>query len=632
MDPVSRTHSGRALHGSRRAGLLIGLVAVAVAGSAAAAPRSERLRSESAVDSARTLREAKLAARNYWRRLVPPSPLTGLSPFYDIYDHKRPFGRDAEGGLFLPAAICERQIGAFCYGPRNGNLMYNGSTSIPVAHRIADRSVMSVYRRVVPRLHRDVLRKLDQFQAAIPGDRWIMGHRVFLLLERGDLEGAAEAADRCRSDPWWCAALVGYTKSLLGRTRAADSAFAVALGTMPDSIRCRWEDLEPLFDGDDTADWYRDLDCAGKRAINPTIWWLSDPLFMEPGNDREHAHKARMVVAHLSLDAQERMDPGVFGWGGVKNSMPFGPSYQAALVRLGEPHFVAQGDGALVLQYLQPVYHFVPLAAAAREPLRAASDDWTPLDPYPAEHMMARAGRFTTLDHQVAFFRRGDSARLVAAADVAGNPVLQRAGLIGSALVLARSPNEPQRVLREPLPGTQTYVTDVAPESVLVSLEAIGAGVGAGRARFAAGPPAMPPQRITMSDILLLDSPANLPADLASAARRAAPSTRLDSGATVGLFWEVYGVAPTDSMTITLSAIEHARSGLGRLAQRLGMFAATDSLRVRWTAVSEGAIVGQSIALGLRSLGAGRYTLRIDLIVPGQRPVAVTREIAVGGR
>jgi hypothetical protein len=466
-----------------------------------------------------------------------------------------------------------------------------------------------------------------------------MGQRVLHRVERGEIQEAAQAAERCRSDPWWCAALIGYTKTLLGLTRTADSAFSRALTGMPDEVRCDWEDLTQLFDGDATADWYRDLTCAERISANRTIWWLADPLFIEPGNERERAHHFRMTLAVLSRDGEDRLPQKVVPWRDQVR-FPHGPSYRAALIRLGEPHFMGVGERltdkhppTFVLQYIYPVYHFVPTASAVRNPLRSFPSDWTPLDSFPPEQLKPGFGRFSAFDYQTAFFRRSDSTRMVAAAGVKSDPLLQRAQLVSSAIVLARSADELPRILRHPLPGTHTFVVTLAPGSVLVSLEAIGAGIGAGRARFAAGPPPMPAQRVTLSDILLLDSATSLPTDLTAAAPRAASSTRVAMGSTVGLYWEVYNLVGTDTMTLSLSVVEHTPSRLGRLGQLLGVVAATDSTRVRWTEsrAGSGEIVGQSIALNVRELGSGRYTLRLEITVPGQAPVAVTREIEIVG-
>jgi len=54
----------------------------------------------------------------------------------------------------------------------------------------------------------------------------------------------------------------------------ADSLFAAALADMPEDERCRWSDISSLIDGD-LADRYRNLDCAGRAALEARWWWLA---------------------------------------------------------------------------------------------------------------------------------------------------------------------------------------------------------------------------------------------------------------------------------------------------------------------------------------------------------------------
>jgi hypothetical protein len=97
------------------------------------------------------------------------------------------------------------------------------------------------------------------------------------------------------------------------------------------------------------------------------------------------------------------------------------------------------------------------------------------------------------------------------------------------------------------------------------------------------------------------------------------------------LYWEAYGLATGDSANISLSVVEHRASALGRIGQQLGIVAHGDSVRVQLTdtRIAEGPVTPRSIALDLGSLGRGRYTLKLQLAVPGQLPVSVNREIEV---
>jgi hypothetical protein len=286
----------------------------------------------------------------------------------------------------------------------------------------------------------------------------------------------------------------------------------------------------------------------------------------------------------------------------------------------------------LGLQYMKPYYHFFPKLAAVRNPLGANREHWDLTAEYPTEHMRPRFGYFTEPGHQVAWFRRGDSARVVAGFDVPADTLLGKSSLIAGALVVAKSPTAVPTLVRETVRGAPwTFVATTASDSVLFSLEAIAAGRGAGRVRYASGPPAMPAQRVAMSDVLLLGPSDTLPSDLDEAVRLAARSTRVTEGSIVGLYWEVYGLQASDSTTVSLSVVENRASPIRQLGRLLGVVAAGDSVRVQWSDSRAGTagVASRSLALDVSPLGRGGYTMQLMLTVPGQLPVSVKREIEV---
>ncbi|HTR77034.1 MAG TPA: hypothetical protein VMH39_02955, partial [Gemmatimonadaceae bacterium] len=160
---------------------------------------------------------------------------------------------------------------------------------------------------------------MDSAAAALPGDPWIAGQRVRMLVDQQDFAGAFRASVECRADLWWCLSLRGYALHASRLIARAAATFDSALAVMPDSTRCRWNDLSSLFgivgwnafslggpggtrgagsattvdatqptaflsDGDRA---YRAATCAGRDSINATIWWLAQPLYLEPGNERK---------------------------------------------------------------------------------------------------------------------------------------------------------------------------------------------------------------------------------------------------------------------------------------------------------------------------------------------------------
>src|SRR4029079_4752902 len=100
---------------------------------------------------------------------------------------------------------------------------------------------------------------------------------------------------------WWCDALLGLTLHIAGNYLAADSAYAMALEGMPSPTRCHWLNLAPLLD-DDVRGTYRKMTCPQREAIDQRIWWVADPLFMVPGNERRTQHFSR--VLHTVLQSQ----------------------------------------------------------------------------------------------------------------------------------------------------------------------------------------------------------------------------------------------------------------------------------------------------------------------------------------
>ena len=97
-----------------------------------------------------------------------------------------------------------------------------------------------------------------------------------------------------------------------GNFAAADSAFSLALNSMPDSTRCHWLNLAPLLD-DDLRDDYKKLTCSQREVADARIWWVADPLYMTPGNERRTEHYSRVLYTALEHDAANTYG---FSWGG----------------------------------------------------------------------------------------------------------------------------------------------------------------------------------------------------------------------------------------------------------------------------------------------------------------------------
>jgi hypothetical protein len=500
-----------------------------------------------------------------------------------------------------------------------------------VEFRASEERLPPFLRRRANAMAEYLLNQFDQTLTVIPGDRWTTGQKVFHVAEMRQLERAQRIARECRSDVWWCAGLVGFTSYMLDQFPRADSAFAVWLETQSAEERCRVEDVADLLYEDTDRRWYLQLPCAERERVNRIAWWLSDPLYLTPGNERLSAHHFRLVYRRLLLD-REAPEPRNMWNLGASNSI---------LLSLGIPAYIAKSEAVVIgrhfeqdilLQYHQPTYHFIPRIAAARDPLRATEDMWDLHDSNAVERYHPRFGLMAPLRHQVAWFRREGAASVVAAFDLEGTGLLKDAARqLGTSAVVLSSGPEDIRVLRGLVPGTDAVHRVLAPaESVIVSLEALVAGVGAARARFAAGPPKMPAQRVAMSDFLLLRPVAGeLPNTLERVTPHARTTTDVERDAPVGMYWEVYGLVAGDSATYRLTAVETGRSLGVNLGRVLGVVRSAASSIVEWTEVARAdeQLSPHTLTLDLSALNLGPYLVTLEVRVPGQLPVSVTRRV-----
>ena len=79
-----------------------------------------------------------------------------------------------------------------------------------------------------------VLEDLGNIGGKIPGDRWILGQRVYYLTDLGAWTNAANLAKRCGGRThWWCTALAAYVHHARGLWTMSDEVFAQALQQMP---------------------------------------------------------------------------------------------------------------------------------------------------------------------------------------------------------------------------------------------------------------------------------------------------------------------------------------------------------------------------------------------------------------
>jgi hypothetical protein len=157
----------------------------------------------------------------------------------------------------------------------------------------------------------ELLNRIATARQLLPGDDFLIGQEIRFLLDHGDTVRAGRSAAACRASAWWCAALGGYVAYGTGAVRAADSLFQFAASAAPDTVRCTWSDLSALLGSGGRSivsplvltserQAYQRFPCGPARdSVNAVFWWLADPLYSEPGNERRAEHYARHVLTTL---------------------------------------------------------------------------------------------------------------------------------------------------------------------------------------------------------------------------------------------------------------------------------------------------------------------------------------------
>ncbi len=259
---------------------------------------------------------------------------------------------------------------------------------------------------------------------------------------------------------------------------------------------------------------------------------------------------------------------------------------------------------------------------------------------------------------QVAYFRRGGGATVVAAFDVSRDKIFWQflAGW-GTVPIGGPQPEPWNAALFAPsaLPGEDgmrapaTTMVEGSPrakwiasipaswDSLALALDLVAPADPAapipvvrsgaiGRARISAQPPVQANQRVQLSDILLYEpedrqEPRALEGPQGAMAR-ALGTTVLGGRMRVGLYWETYGLADGETAKIELAALPVSEPGKPETRTPVGL---------SWEAIGSGASDGMAhgFVLDVRTLRAGRYDLVATVSVPGQESVSVARRITV---
>ena len=482
-----------------------------------------------------------------------------------------------------------------------------------------------------------LLTVLDSVGAVIPGDRWTLGQTVRYLVEAGraheadSLGVACAASATVRATKSWCFALVGYTAQQYGKFPRADAAFSLALDELPEPDRGRFEDLA-LFLGR-AAGPYRRMDGEPRDSMTAAFWRLVQPLYLTNVNDLRTEFLARITRMYIEQDSRTTMSDWVRG------------DDRETLLRYGVALWYTQGDARpggmgpppIAGIRRQPSFNFFPDAHVFAAPDQLAPDDWEfqNVESRPTYAPMWATSFEPLINNQVALFRRGDSAFIVAAFEVndGGTRREPRQAGVFAAAVDRGGVLPPFGTTIENAPP-KVVSTLMAPwHPMIISLEVLdSANRSAERMRFAPKLP-LASTRLNLSDLLLYEPMDSVPPkSLIDAVPLALHSMTAPSSRQIGIFWETYGVRPEGETFDYALVVEPVDQGLiHRALVGLHVMDPDRGLILQWRESPSiaGGIASRGLTVDLSRLKPGQYRVRLMLTSGANLPIVAERSIEV---
>ena len=463
---------------------------------------------------------------------------------------------------------------------------------------------------------------LDELRAAaarIPGDGWVRGQLVWYGLEAGESQEALRHARECRADPWWCAALEGLALHHLERFEEAEAAFMRAKAGLPDKERERW--AESIKDVTDRDRWRWVESQADSAAAIDRFWALADPFFIAPGNDRRTAHLARLTVSRIRDRAR---NPYGMSWGFDLDELLVRYGWEAAW---GRDHYrPGRMEDRVVGHHPPKSREFIPPEEVLTEPSAIGPRTWELEKDRPhSAYAPTYAPDVSPSWSQFAAFRRPAGLLLIAAADsleLEGERGLGLLDLTTGALDVGGTGDT-----------ATIHVRSVPFGSYLASEEWIAeTGERGRRTRVGVTMEEVPPDVPTLSDVLLVRSTGELPVDLEQAVPQAHPGRILAAGQSVVLAWELYRMGRRDVEASYRVLLEPEDRGFLRRAGEWARLLDRDRpVVLAWTDVDEASDAPHfaAVELGLPEIEPGRYTLILEVELPGRATLTSSLTIQI---
>jgi hypothetical protein len=516
-----------------------------------------------------------------------------------------------------------------------------------------DTATTESARGEVARSRAKVLDALALAADSFPEDDWITGRRVRFLIDQGDNAAATAVARNCRATRWWCMALSGLVAYRRGNVVDGENEMARAAALAPADVRCGLTSAADLLLAEDWSRYAR-VGCDIRGALDSKLWWLADPEYRVPGNERRAEHFARGITLLLRSSAELKNLCMLTGCrrGVETNASDADGAIREVFVRYGPLGPNRGGPDRL---------HTIPAWSAVNIPYLSRPGDWE-LDAAAAKRTRSDAvawkprelyapsrGTIVQLPNpQFAAFRREDSVTVALALDVPADVARAARGTSArGAIVISTMPDVfDVRETRATVGQTMRTAipTTTAPQIVSVEL-GTGASVMA-RARFAITPLvhlARANRKVGISDIALLRVPptTTYPTDLESMLPYMLPTTDLRGLDRVGLYWETYDVGPRDTVDISIRVDQQLEppNFLERIGRALRLASRPiPGLAQKWRQAGTGPTpavpnsiptLAKALTLDLSRLSPGMYRVTVTVARAGIAQAVTTRPFTI---
>jgi hypothetical protein len=498
---------------------------------------------------------------------------------------------------------CDVRVGRFCWWYEEG------AATLPIEPEEI------VHRRL------ELLAELDTLGRRHPADPWLAGMRVYYRVDNLQPGLADSAARECHATRWWCTALTAYAAQARNDLAAADSGFGSALAAMPDSTRCRWEDITTLLPGD-TRDRYEHLPCSERLGIESRYWMLATPRLSVAANEWRTAYYSRRVAAVLLASAV------------TPHRIPWGDDTQELLLRYGwpvrwsrvVPTSMQTAEPDILGHDPSPSFHYGPHEALFDSTASALDDGWDLMDVH-AESRYAHPSirRLATAVAHVARFRRGDSTLVVAAWSTDDDSLRAPAAVLG----VVSSDGRIRSLAGDSVPVGRMQLM-VAGEVRLAGIELADSSSGTfARTRTLFAPRHDSTSRV-LSDLLIYRPVRPEVPALDEALALAIPGDTAALAQPIGLYWEAYGADSVGMPVETAIVVERIDHDLFRSArQRLGLADKDSPIQIRWSEArpSRNGVGPRALSLDLSNVPAGRYRITVAVTPPTGSGAVTFRDV-----